>query len=99
MYILNDIVYAGEKTENVEITSAIPLEYRMLLLTFSNGEQRLFDTTLLTGSAFDVLNDKEVFENLKVTNGYVSWDNGEVDCSPEYMYENSYKYDTEKIVG
>ena len=29
----------------------------MLLITFSTGEQRLFDTTLLTGSAFETLKD------------------------------------------
>ena len=47
MYLVNGIVYAGELTENIKIKEAKPLPYGMLLITFSTGEKRLFDTTML----------------------------------------------------
>ena len=52
MFILNGIVYASERPENIEVTQATPLEDMMMILTFSTGEQRLFDATVLTGPAF-----------------------------------------------
>ena len=49
MFTLNGIVYASEKPENIQILSAKPLDDMMMLLTFSTGEQRLFDATILNG--------------------------------------------------
>ena len=92
MFILNGIVYASEKSENIQILSAKPLDDMMMLLTFSNGEQRLFDATILTGSAFAPLIDEKIFKNCKVVDGIVTWMDEEIDCAPEYMYEHSYVY-------
>lgn len=64
----------------------------MMLLTFSTGEQRLFDATVLTGPAFEPLKDEKVFKNCQIVDGIVTWMNEEIDCAPEYMYENSYAY-------
>ena len=52
MYILDDICYAGEIREDIKVTEAKPLRGGMLLVTFSTGEKRLFDTTTLKGPAF-----------------------------------------------
>lgn len=41
MYIIDDICYAGEKTQNIKVKEAEVLRGGMLLLTFSTGEQRL----------------------------------------------------------
>lgn len=98
MYLVNGIVYAGELTENINIKEAKPLPYGMLLLTFSTGEKRLFDTTMLQGSAFAPLSDEKVFSDVHVSHGFVSWMNGEIDCAPEYMYENSYAYEEEFVI-
>ena len=46
MYIIDDVCYAGEKTQNIKVKEAKVLRGGMLLLTFSTEEQRLFDTTL-----------------------------------------------------
>ncbi len=95
MYVKNGIVYANEPAEEIRISEAKPLPYGMLLLTFSTGEKRLFDTTTLTGSAFKPLEDESVFNSVSVTHGFVSWQNGEIDCAPEFMYENSFAYECE----
>ena len=52
MFVLNGIVYASEKRNDIEVISVKPLDDMMMILTFSTGEQRLFDATILTGSAF-----------------------------------------------
>ena len=99
MYVLDDVVYAGEPTNNIKIVQALPLPNFILLLTFSTGEQRLFDVTTLKGSAFEPLKNEKIFKDITVNYGYVSWDNGEIDCSPEYMYKHSYKYTSTKVSG
>ena len=50
MYIIDDVCYAGEKTQNIKVKEAKVLRGGMLLLTFSTEEQRLFDTTLYADS-------------------------------------------------
>ena len=92
MFTLNGIVYASEKIENVQIVSAKPLDDMMMILTFSTGEQRLFDATILTESAFLPLKDDNIFKNCKVIDGAVTWMDEEIDCAPEFMYENSFAY-------
>ena len=92
MFTLNGIVYASEKPENIQILSAKPLDDMMMLLTFSNGEQRLFDATILIGPAFAPLSDEKIFKDCEIVDGVVTWMDEGIDCAPEYMYEHSYAY-------
>ena len=69
----------------------------MLLVTFSTGERRLLDTTLLKGSAFDALKDARVFNNPVLFHGVITWNNGEIDVAPETVYRQSYAYENEAI--
>ena len=92
MYEINGIIYGGEPRGSVKIESVKVLPDRMMLLVFNSGETRLFDATKLQGPAYDALNDDHVFSNPVIDHGIVTWNNGEIDCSPEYMFENSYEY-------
>ena len=92
MYVLNDVCYAGEMQEGIKITGAKPLRGGMMLITFSTGEKRLFDTTRLTGSAFVPLADEEVFSHPVIFHGVITWKNGEIDIAPETVYQESYAY-------
>mgnify|MGYP000343891327 CR=1 FL=1 len=47
---------------------------------------------ILTGSAFLPLKDDNIFKNCKVVDGAVTWMDEEIDCAPEFMYENSFAY-------
>ena len=78
-----------------ELNLAKPLVGRMLLLTFSTGEKRLFDTNSLKGSAFSVLDDDKIFRNPSIFHGVVTWDNGNVDVAPETLYHDSIAYESE----
>lgn len=95
MYIKDGVCYAGELKEEIKIVEVKPLRGRMLLVTFSTGEQRLFDATTLEGSAFKPLEDEKVFNNSKLFHGVITWNNGEIDIAPETVYRDSYAYDSE----
>ena len=64
----------------------------MMILTFSSGERRLFDAAILNGPVFEPLKNPEIFQDVSVEYGVVTWMNGEIDCAPEYMYQHSYRY-------
>lgn len=98
MFIKDGIVYAGRLTEDIKVIDAKPLTGRMMLVSFSTGEKRLFDTTKLEGGAFADLDDEEVFGNPSLFHGIITWKDGEIDIAPEYVYEESYPYDENVIV-
>lgn len=99
MYIIDDICYAGEKNADIRIKSAKALRGGMLLVTFSSGEQRLFDTTKLTGSAFAPLKDENIFCNFTIFHGVLTWMNGDIDIAPETVYEESFPYTSEESIA
>ena len=94
MYIIDDVCYAGESTPDIKVKTATVLRGGMLLLTFSTGEQRLFDTTLLTGSAFEPLKDEKILSEFTIFHGVMTWLNGEIDIAPETVYRDSYAYES-----
>lgn len=71
MYIINGIAYADQCTNTSENISVKALDDMMLLLTFSGGEKRLFDATILQGPAFEPLKDPNVFKTASVEYGAV----------------------------
>lgn len=93
MFEVNGIVYANEYKESLKITDARATDRLMMLITFSTEEKRVFDATILTGSAFKPLEDESVFEDFKIVHGVLTWMNEEIDCAPEYIYEHSYAYE------
>ena len=66
----------------------------MMLVTFSTGEKRLFDTTTLDGPAFAPLADEAVFSHPVLFHDVITWNNGEIDVAPETVYRNSYAYES-----
>ena len=94
MYVMNDICYAGELQDGIKVTEAKPLRGGMMLVTFSTGEKRLFDTTLLEGPAFAPLADEAVFRNPVLFHCVITWKDGEIDIAPETVYRDSYAYES-----
>lgn len=92
MYVMNGIVYGGEPAESIEIISVKALDNMIMLVSFSTGETRLFDATILQGEVFEPLKIEDVFKNPIIDHGVVTWDDGNIDCAPEFMYDNSYEY-------
>ncbi len=79
--------------DGIKVTAVKPLRGGMLLVTFSTGEKRLFDTTTLKGPAFEQLADEEIYMNPTLFHGVITWNNGEIDIAPETVYRESYAYE------
>ncbi len=92
MYFHNGLVCGGKPEEMIKVVTVKPLHDQMMLLTFHNGEERLFDATILSGPVYAELQKEEVFMAPVLDHGVVTWKDGEIDCSPEYMYDHSYEY-------
>ena len=94
MYIINGIAYAREKQKNMKVTNIKILDDLIMIITFSTGEQRLFDATcMLQYPAFKALENEQIFKSANIEYGVVTWDNGNIDLAPETMYEKSYAYE------
>ena len=92
MYFANGFVYGGEPKELLKVCSVKTLDNMMMLIRFNTGETRLFDASQLEGKVFAPLRDQEIFHNPIIDHGVVTWMDGEIDCSPEFMYEKSFEY-------
>ncbi|MGN1190176.1 MAG: DUF2442 domain-containing protein [Candidatus Ornithospirochaeta sp.] len=92
MYIINGIAYADSEAVGVTVKDAKTLDGMIMIITFSNGERRLFDATVLKGEVFEPLKDNNVFKDFKVEFRTIIWKDGEIDIAPSYLYKNSYQY-------
>ena len=92
MFFYDGFVYGSELNEPVKVESVKMLPDRIMIITFSNNEQRVFDATVLTGVVFKPLEDESVFSDYSIDHGVITWKNGEIDCSPECKSKNSYEY-------
>ena len=97
MYMIDDICYAGEMREGIKVTEAKYLRDGMMLVTFSTGEKRLFDTTMLQGAAFAPLADEKILSNPVLFHGVITWNKGEIDIAPETVYRDSYAYESAAV--
>ncbi len=97
MFEINGILYAGSPKDIIKIQDAKVTGRLMMLITFSSGEKRVFDAEILKGEVFAPLRNDDVFRNFKIVHGVLTWQDEEIDCAPEYIYENSYAYDNREI--
>lgn len=75
----------------VAVKAVAPAEDYKLILTFSNGEMRMFDMKPhLNKGIFKELRDAAMFNTVRVSFDTVEWDN-EADFDPEVLYSQSEK--------
>lgn len=71
------------------IIKVLPQENFQLLLTFDNGEKRVFDVKpYLNRGLFQELQNIDIFNTVKTSFDTVEWDN-EADLDPEILYRES----------
>ncbi len=88
------MIYHATAVKQVEI-----LEGYRLLLTFDNGEKRVFDVEpLLTFGKFRELASPSLFRTVRVSFDTIAWSNG-LDLDPEYLYEHSKTFSAEPIAS
>lgn len=72
-----------------------PLENYLLLVSFSNGEDRIFDVKpMISGSWFGELWDKSIFDTVKISGNTVECINGQDVCSDDLYYTECIKIET-----
>lgn len=89
MYIIDGIAYPDKKGELLKVLEVRILPGYTLWLKFSTGEEKLFDfSSLLDAPAFLPLKDKSLFDSVRLDRGFLVWNDGDIDISPEYLYVN-----------
>ena len=79
------------EASNIWITEANYIDGYLIKLSFNNGETKLFNGTDLISSnaVFAPLKDLSNFKDFTLDGWTLTWNNGKLDISPEYLYENS----------
>jgi hypothetical protein len=73
----------------LSVVGVKPLEDYRLLLTFENGEKRLFDMNpYLDKGIFKELKDERLFRSVRVSFDSIEWSN-QADIDPEVLYKKS----------
>ncbi len=89
MFVHNGIAYAGEAPALMKISGVRPLANGKLWVRFVNGEAKVADLLpLFETPAFAPLADEKVFREVYIDRGIPVWLDGEIDLSPEYLYEH-----------
>lgn len=90
MYIKDNIAYAGEESPMLKVSGVRPLDNYKLWLRFNTGEAKIFDIKpFLNMPAFEPLKDRNVFNSVYIDYGVTVWNDGDIDISPEILYEQS----------
>ena len=74
---------------NPRVKEVKPEPDYLLLITFNNGEQKLFDVKpYLSKGIFSSLRNYDIFNKVRSFNGSVLWP-GDLDLCPDTIYEDS----------
>jgi hypothetical protein len=77
---------------NPRVTKVKPVINFQLELTFSNGEEKVFDMKpYLNTGRFIQLKNEAMFASVLCTMGSIQWQNG-LDLCPDTLYEDSVPY-------
>ena len=98
MFIVNGIAYAGAPDKDLTVTGFRILDRLYMLVTFSNGECRVFDMEPLTNlPAYAPLADDDIFKTARIDHGILTWLDDEIDIAAEAVYARSYPYNSSHI--
>ena len=75
----------------ISVKSVRPLSEYQLLLTFENGEKKIFDMKpYLDKGIYKELKDESKFKTVRISFDSIEWCNN-ADIDPEFLYEKSEK--------
>ena len=100
MYIIDDIAYAENfNSKALKIVELKIVSELCMLVTFSNGEKRIFDAKyLIQYPIYKKLEDFEIFKNAYIENGIIVWNSGDIDIGVYEVYNNSYVYEQKLVI-
>ena len=89
MYIKDGIAYAGELKPAIKVSGIRPLSEYRLWVRFNTGEAKVYDCKpLLEKAGFAPLKDITLFKSVYIDYGIAVWLDGDIDISPNELYEN-----------
>ena len=91
MIVKNGICYPDVPVRQVKITAAENVGDRIVRVKFDDGETRLFDGRCLEGDVFLPIADAETFAEWKLDYETLTWNDGDIDISPEFVLAHSVK--------
>ena len=73
----------------LEVIDAHYIDGYKMLLSFNNGEKRIFDfaSVISRYPVFHCLSDLNLFKSFTLTDT-LEWNDGAIDIAPEYLFEN-----------
>jgi hypothetical protein len=84
---LNGICYPDKPIKEIKVTKIEVERDYLLKIVFNSGELKYFDfSSLLSTPVFAPLKDKTLFNSVSLEFGIPIWNNGEIDISPAYLY-------------
>ena len=90
MIVRNGKCVAENPVPIIKIVAVKSLGGYLLDVLFNDGNHRIFDgRILLDGEVFKPLCDLRVFADYKLDYETLTWNNGEIDIAPEYVYTHS----------
>lgn len=100
MYVVDGIAYANNSSDDeLKIVNLKIISELCMLVTFSNGEKRIFDANYLTQyPIYEKLKDYNIFKKAYIENGTIMWDDGKIDVGTNTVYKNSYEYEEESSI-
>jgi len=95
IYIWRIKSFAGSRSDS-RVSAILPMDNHILLLTFDNGERRVFDASpLFSEPAFKPLQNKGFFESVRAAYGSILWPN-DIDYCPDTLYAESGPAETQR---
>lgn len=95
MYIVDDIAYANDSRPAIRVCGVRPLPNHHLWVRFNDGTAKDVDfAPILNDPAFRPLQDEQAFGRAYIDFNTVVWNDGEIDISPDWLYENGVTVDS-----
>ena len=89
MIVREGVCYPDVPARHVKIVAAENVGDHLLHVRFDDGETRLFDGHALVGDVFAPLSDPSAFADWKLDYETLTWNDGDIDISPEYVLNHS----------
>ncbi|MBQ6130352.1 DUF2442 domain-containing protein [Candidatus Saccharibacteria bacterium] len=88
-YIKDGIAYQEKQPVILHVSTIEPLPGYHLRATFPDGTVKIYDCSpLLETEAFNPLKDEKKFKKVSLDFGVPTWEDANVDLSPETIYLN-----------
>ena len=95
MVVRDGICYPDAPMRHVKIVAAENVGDHLLHVRFDDGELRVFDGRSLVGEVFEPLKSADAFADWKLDYETLTWNDGDIDISADYVLIHSKPLDSD----